>query len=64
MSMHFTVNIFFSINLRKEVADGLRLFFDFTLKSHLLYRNEMEQANNLLSDEYLANFTYIPSNRQ
>lgn len=54
----------FSINLRKEVADGLRLYFDFTLKDHLLYSNEMEQANTLLSEDYLTNFTYIPSNRQ
>ncbi|XP_037041129.1 protein male-specific lethal-3 isoform X2 [Bradysia coprophila] len=53
-----------SINLRKEVADGLRLYFDFTLKDHLLYGNEMEQANTLLSEDYLTNFTYIPSNRQ
>lgn len=59
------VHIFFkSINLRKEVADGLRLYFDFTLKDHLLYGNEMEQASTLLSDDYLTNFTYIPSNRQ
>lgn len=53
-----------SINLRKEVADGLRIYFDFTLRDYLLYRQEREQANSLLSDENLRHFTYVASERQ
>lgn len=45
----------FSINLRKEVADGLRIYFDFVLKDYLLYKQEMEQASILLSPDYLKN---------
>lgn len=48
-----------SINLRKEVADGLRIYFDFTLRDYLLYRQERDQANVLLSEESLRNFTYV-----
>lgn len=54
----------FSIDLRKEVADGLRIYFDFLLKDYLLYKQEKEQANLLLSNENLTNFTYIASERQ
>lgn len=54
----------YSINLRKEVADGLRIYFDFLLKDYLLYNQEKEQANILLSEENLKNFTYIGSERQ
>lgn len=54
----------FSINLRKEVADGLRIYFDFVLKDYLLYKQELEQASNLLSNEYLKNFTYVGSEKQ
>lgn len=50
--------------MRKEVADGLRIYFDFTLKDQLLYRQERDQANALLSEENLKNFTYIASERQ
>lgn len=50
-----------NIELCKEVADGLRLYFDFTLKDYLLYSLEREQADLVLSDEYLLNFTYIAS---
>lgn len=53
-----------SINVRKEVADGLRTYFDFTLKDYLLYKPEKEQASTLLSAENLKNFTYIASERQ
>ncbi|XP_058454473.1 protein male-specific lethal-3 [Malaya genurostris] len=48
-----------NIELCKEVADGLRLYFDFTLKDYLLYSNELQQAELVLSEEYLANFTYV-----
>lgn len=55
---------FFSINLRKEVADGLRIYFDFLLKDYLLYSQEHEQANTLLSTENLSKFSYIASEQQ
>ncbi|XP_055606810.1 protein male-specific lethal-3 [Uranotaenia lowii] len=48
-----------NVDLCKEVADGLRLYFDFTLKDHLLYAQEKYQAELVLSDAYLANFTYV-----
>lgn len=52
------------MNLRKEVADGLRIYFDFVLKDYLLYKQEQEQASVLLSEEYLKNFTYVGSETQ
>lgn len=53
-----------SINLRKEVADGIRIYFDFLLRDYLLYQQERDQANLLLSDENLINYTYISSESQ
>lgn len=53
-----------SINLRKEMADGLRIYFDFILKDYLLYKQEMEQASALLSPENLKNFIYVGSEKQ
>lgn len=50
-----------NIELCKEVADGLRLYFDFTLKDYLLYPQERQQAELILSEEYLTNFTYVAS---
>ncbi|XP_031618868.1 male-specific lethal 3 homolog [Contarinia nasturtii] len=52
-----------SINLRKETADGLRIYFNFLIKDYLLYKPEREQAAMLLSDEYLNNFTYVGSEK-
>ncbi|XP_006613099.1 male-specific lethal 3 homolog isoform X1 [Apis dorsata] len=37
------------INICREVADGLRIYFDFTLHDLLLYRQEREQYCNLKS---------------
>ncbi|XP_055694694.1 protein male-specific lethal-3 [Lutzomyia longipalpis] len=51
------------LNLYKEVADGLRIYFDFTLKDHLLYSQEQQQAEMVLDEEYLKTFTYIPSEK-
>lgn len=53
-----------SINLRKEVADGLRIYFDFVLKDYLLYKQEKEQASVLLSPDFLKNFTCVGSEKQ
>ncbi|EAT38007.1 AAEL010054-PA, partial [Aedes aegypti] len=50
-----------NVELCKEVADGLRLYFDFTLKDYLLYPLERHQAELVLSEEYLMNFTYVSS---
>lgn len=55
--------IFHSISLRKEVADGLRIYFDFILQDYLLYKQEREQASVLLSPENLQNFTYVGSEK-
>ncbi|XP_011310001.1 male-specific lethal 3 homolog isoform X2 [Fopius arisanus] len=37
------------INVSREVADGLRIYFDFTLPDLLLYREEREQFNGFKS---------------
>ncbi|XP_050100629.1 male-specific lethal 3 homolog [Anopheles aquasalis] len=50
-----------NVELCKEVADGLRLYFDFTLADYLLYPLEQTQAQVVLAEENLANFTYIAS---
>lgn len=54
----------FSINLRKEVADGLRIYFDFILKDYLLYKQEIQQASLLLSPENLKSLTYVGSEKE
>lgn len=36
------------INLCREVADGLRVYFDFTLQKLLLYRQEREQNTSIM----------------
>ncbi|XP_018399249.1 PREDICTED: male-specific lethal 3 homolog isoform X3 [Cyphomyrmex costatus] len=41
-----TVN---EVNISREVADGLRIYFDFTLPHLLLYRQEKEQYDSLKS---------------
>lgn len=53
----------FSINLRKEMADGLRIYFDFLLQDYLLYKPERGQASFLLSPENIKNFTYVGSEK-
>ncbi|XP_034938904.1 male-specific lethal 3 homolog [Chelonus insularis] len=46
-----TVN---EINICREVADGLRIYFDFTLPELLLYRPEREQYNAFKSSVFMA----------
>lgn len=53
-----------SINLRKEVADGLRIYFDFTLEDYLLYKEERPQAIDLMSQENIKDLTYADSEKQ
>lgn len=50
-------------NICKEVADGLRIYFDFTLKDFLLYSPEHQQYEQLFTEEKLATFKHIPSDR-
>lgn len=49
----------FSVGLLKEVADGLRIYFDFTISEYLLYKEEREYALSYLAEENLKNFSYI-----
>lgn len=48
-----------TVGLLKEVADGLRIYFDFTIADYLLYKEEKEYALSYLSEENLKNFTYV-----
>uniref|UniRef100_A0AAG5CXR9 Protein male-specific lethal-3 n=1 Tax=Anopheles atroparvus TaxID=41427 RepID=A0AAG5CXR9_ANOAO len=50
-----------NVELCKEVADGLRVYFDFTLQDYLLYPQEKAQAEIVLAEENLSQFTYIAS---
>uniref|UniRef100_A0A182JXA1 Protein male-specific lethal-3 n=1 Tax=Anopheles christyi TaxID=43041 RepID=A0A182JXA1_9DIPT len=52
-----------NVELCKEVADGLRVYFDFTLQDYLLYPQEKPQAQIVLAEENLRNFTYIASQK-
>lgn len=54
----------FSINLRKEIADGLRIYFNFTLREYLLYNPEREQAAYFTSPEFMKTFKYVAPERQ
>lgn len=47
-----------NIELCKEVADGLRIYFNFILKDYLLYAEERNQSSEFLSEEYLKNFVF------
>lgn len=48
------------IDLCKEVADGLRVYFNFILKDFLLYPEEKDEIEKLLSEETLKNFKFDP----
>ncbi|XP_067645960.1 protein male-specific lethal-3 isoform X2 [Eurosta solidaginis] len=48
-----------TVSLLKEVADGLRIYFDFTIADYLLYKEEKEYALSYLSEDSLKNFTYV-----
>lgn len=50
-----------NIDLCKEVVDGLRIYFDFTVKDFLLYNLEKDQFGAIMSQESLKDFKYIPS---
>ncbi|XP_063709423.1 protein male-specific lethal-3 isoform X2 [Culicoides brevitarsis] len=48
-----------NIELAKEFADGMRIYFDFTLKNYLLYEQEKKQAEVMLLPDNLKHFTYV-----
>lgn len=41
----------FSLNICKEVVDGVRIYFDFTLSDLLLYNQEREQFEQLRNQQ-------------
>ena len=47
-----------SIDLCKEVADGLRVYFNFILRDFLLYPEEKEEMEKLMSEEKLKDFDF------
>lgn len=53
-----------SIALRKEVADGLRIYLNYTVRDYLLYAPERVQAAYYLSDEYRKATRYVAPERQ
>lgn len=55
-----TVN---EVNICREVADGLRIYFDFTLPQLLLYRQEKEQYTSLKSSLLSNEQAIVPKER-
>jgi male-specific lethal 3 len=49
-----------NIELCKEVADGLRIYLNFILKDFLLYAEERQQVEEILSPENLKKFVFTP----
>lgn len=45
----------------KEVADGIRIYFDFTIINHLLYKEEKAHAAVFMQEENWKHFSYAPS---
>jgi len=43
----------------KEVVDGLRIYFEFHLDDHLLYKEEKEYIHNYLTDDNMRNCSLI-----
>jgi male-specific lethal 3 len=58
------INVFLilanGIGLCKEVADGLRVYFNFILKDFLLYPEEKEEMEKMMSEDNLKDFKYNP----
>lgn len=48
-----------NVELAKEFSDGMRVYFDFTLKNYLLYEQEKKQAEVMLLPGNLKHFTYV-----
>lgn len=51
-----------NVCMLKEVVDGLRIYFEFLLENHLLYKEEIDYAFNYLTDDNLKNCSTILNN--
>lgn len=52
-----------SISICKEVADGLRIYFDFILRDQLLYDPEQEQYDLVFDESLLGSYKPMPCER-
>lgn len=52
-----------NLNICKEVADGLRIYFDFTLKDFLLYAPEQTQYDEIFTEDFLSSYKHISMDR-
>ncbi|KAH8362765.1 hypothetical protein KR084_000837 [Drosophila pseudotakahashii] len=48
-----------NVCMLKEVVDGLRIYFEFHLDDHLLYKEEKEYIHNYLTDDNMRNCSLI-----
>lgn len=48
------------VDLCKEVADGLRVYFNFILRDFLLYPEEKEEMEKIMTEEKLKDFKFNP----
>ncbi|XP_022216705.2 protein male-specific lethal-3 [Drosophila obscura] len=48
-----------NVCMLKEVVDGLRIYFEFHVEDHLLYKEEKEYAYNYLTDDNLRNVSMM-----
>ncbi|KAG5668703.1 hypothetical protein PVAND_016632 [Polypedilum vanderplanki] len=51
------------INLCKEIADGLRVYFNFILNDFLLYPEEKDEIERAMEEEKIKNFKFVPAPR-
>lgn len=43
------------------MADGIRIYFDFTITNHLIYKEEKSYVAEIMREENMKNFSYVPS---
>ncbi|KAH8255220.1 hypothetical protein KR038_006039 [Drosophila bunnanda] len=48
-----------SVCMLKEVVDGIRIYFEFHVDDHLLYKEEKEYAHNYLTDDNMRNCSIL-----
>uniref|UniRef100_A0A6P4FHY3 Protein male-specific lethal-3 n=1 Tax=Drosophila rhopaloa TaxID=1041015 RepID=A0A6P4FHY3_DRORH len=48
-----------NVCMLKEVVDGIRIYFEFHLDDHLLYKEEKEYIHNYLTDDNMRNCSLI-----
>ncbi|EDV38851.1 uncharacterized protein Dana_GF24792 [Drosophila ananassae] len=51
-----------NVCMLKEVVDGIRIYFEFHVDDHLLYREEKEYAHNYLTDDNMRNCSIALNN--